>query len=197
MLRHTRARMARIAAFCLVGLFLVAERALRRDQAAISIEVTPDDHGTTRLIGAAYGVALILGILAPLLSRLELRTVRPSWLSRLGLLLMVGGIGLRIWAAVTLGRFYTRTLRTSADQTVVRAGPYAAIRHPGYLADLIMWLGFGLCSESWIVIASICSAMGFAYARRIDAEEKMLRANLGEAYETYAMNTARLVPRVY
>ena len=189
--------MARIAAFCLVGLFIVAERALRRDQAALSIEATPDDHGTTRLIGAAYGVALSLGILAPRLSRLEPRTVRLSRLSRAGLLLMVGGIALRVWAAITLGRFYTRTLRTSAGQTVVRAGPYAAIRHPGYLADLIMWLGFGLCSESWLAIASICSAMGFAYTRRIDAEEKMLRANLGEAYETYSMNTARLVPRVY
>jgi protein-S-isoprenylcysteine O-methyltransferase Ste14 len=187
----------RTAAFGIIALFLVAERALRRDSHARSVEATPHDRGTTRLIGAAYGFALALGMLAPLLSRCRLTAVRPTWLSDCGLPLMVAGLGLRIWAAISLGRFYTRTLRTSADQSVVSGGPYAVVRHPGYLGDLILWLGFGLASRTWIVTAGIGVAMAVAYARRIDAEEEMLHANLGSAYRVYSQRTSRLLPRVY
>jgi hypothetical protein len=44
------------------------------------------------------------------------------------------GIGLRGWAIATLGRFFRRDIQAAAGQTVVRAGPYAAIRHPAYTA---------------------------------------------------------------
>jgi protein-S-isoprenylcysteine O-methyltransferase len=97
----------------------------------------------------------------------------------------------------TLGRFYTRILRTAADQQVVQSGPYSVVRHPGYLASLVLWLGFGQCSGTWLVAITIARAICIAYARRIAAEETMLRRTLGSEYEAYAARLSRIVPCVY
>ena len=189
--------MTRIVAFAIVAVFMLAERALRRDTASRTTETTAEDQGTTRLIGFVYGLALNAGMLSPVLSRWKAAQLRPSWLSAGGLVLMVAGLALRIWSAVTLGRFYTRTLRTASDQPLVQTGPYAVVRHPGYLADLVMWLGVGLCSGTWIVAVTVALVMAFAYARRIAAEEAMLRRHLGRAYDVYCGRTPRLLPGIF
>jgi protein-S-isoprenylcysteine O-methyltransferase len=187
----------RFAAFGVLAVFLVAERALRRGEAARTIEPTADDRGTTRLIGTAYAFAFSTGLLSPLIARRTPARIGPTWLAACGLPIMLVGLALRVWAALTLGRFYTRTLRTATDQPVVRSGPYAVVRHPGYLGDLVMWLGFGLCSGAWVVAASIALVMAFAYARRIAAEDVMLQRSLGNDYVAYAQRTARLLPGLY
>ena len=79
---------------------------------------------------------------------------------------------------------------------MVQTGPYAVVRHPGCLASLVMWPGLGLCSGTWIVVTSIVLVIGFAYARRIAAEDVMLRRSLSDAYDAYAKQTARLIPAV-
>jgi protein-S-isoprenylcysteine O-methyltransferase Ste14 len=188
---------SRLAAFGVIALFLIAERLLRRGRAARSIQATPDDRGTTRLIGGAYGFALTAGLVSPLLARTVPGRIRAPWVVRSGLSLMVVGLGLRIWAALTLGQYYTRTLRTASDQPVLANGPYAAVRHPGYLGDLLMWIGFGLCSGTWVVATSVPAAMALAYTRRIQAEESMLRRDLGAAYVAYSGRTPRLVPGLW
>src|SRR5258708_1479204 len=57
---------------------------------------------------------------------------------------MIIGLTLRVWAAQVLGRFYTRTLRTTDKQRIVQSGPYHLIRHPGYLGTILIWIGAGL-----------------------------------------------------
>ena len=103
-------------------------------------------------------------------------------------------IVLRTWAAATLGRFYTRTLRTAADQQVVRTGPYRFVRHPGYLADLTMWVGFGLSTQDWLPGALWGGIMTLVYQRRMNAEEVMLKQELGQPYVDYMATTPRLIP---
>ena len=83
------------------------------------------------------------------------------------------------------------------DQSVVRRGPYRLVRHPGYAADLLLWLGFGLASGNAVVTSIICLAMAAAYTRRIQTEEGMLVDRLGSAYRDYQRSTWRLLPLVY
>jgi protein-S-isoprenylcysteine O-methyltransferase Ste14 len=71
------------------------------------------------------------------------------------------------------------------------------LRHPGYAADLALWLGFGLASGNAIVGLSVAPAMALAYVRRIDAEEDMLARELGEPYRRYMRESWRVVPWVY
>jgi protein-S-isoprenylcysteine O-methyltransferase Ste14 len=80
---------------------------------------------------------------------------------------------------------------------VVDTWPYRRIRHPGYLGSLLNWLGFGVTTGSAPAAAAVTGLMGFAYRRRIDAEERMLRARLGAAYERYPQRTWRLVPFIW
>jgi protein-S-isoprenylcysteine O-methyltransferase Ste14 len=188
---------ALMLAYAIFGLFMAIERRLRQDEAARTFQELPEDRGTTRLIGASYAFALSVGCLAPLLSHFRVGRLRGEKLSPIGLALMVLGLTLRVWAAQTLGRFYTRTLRVADDQTVVRRGPYRVVRHPGYAADLLLWLGFGLASRNAVVAMCIDLVMAVAYARRIQAEEAMLVEQLGDAYWEYQQATWRVVPLVY
>ena len=115
----------------------------------------------------------------------------------IGVAIMLGGLGLRVWAALALGRFYTRTLRLTADQGVVRRGPYRIIRHPGYAGDIALWLGAALASRSLIILGLVAAIVLFAYVTRIAAEEQMLLAAFGDDYRSYAKRSWRLIPFVY
>lgn len=86
------------------------------------------------LVGSATGLGLWLPIIADVLGF----AVLPIGLAEgiVALVVMVLGVDLRVWAAVTLGRFYTTTPMMSEGQKVVTSGPYSRVRHPGYLGEI-------------------------------------------------------------
>jgi protein-S-isoprenylcysteine O-methyltransferase len=92
---------------------------------------------------------------------------------------MVLSIALRSWAAITLGRYYTRTLRTVPDQPVIRSGPYRFVRHPGYLGTQLLWVGFGLSIRNWLAGSVWGAAMLLLYSRRVSAEESSCSRSSG------------------
>jgi hypothetical protein len=97
--------------------------------------------GEPRMIIAAYGLALD----APLLIRWLPGGSLPPVAAPAGLVVEATGLALRAWSMRALGGSYSRTLRVVEDedqQTVVDAGPYRLIRHPGYLGSLLTWVGF-------------------------------------------------------
>jgi protein-S-isoprenylcysteine O-methyltransferase len=181
-----------LAAYAIFGLFIVVESRLRQGEEAKTLEAGAADEGTTRLIGASFGAALVGMPLLALLGPGRMAVPRIVGPAVMGL-----GLGLRIWAASVLGRFYTRTLRTADDQALVRSGPYRLIRHPGYLGSLVIWLGFGLSAANWLATVAVAATMAYAYTRRIRSEEAMLQTSLGEPYREYMRTTWRLIPGVY
>ncbi len=56
-------------AYGLIGCFFVAERLLRQGESAKSLEEGQADPGSTRAIGTAFGLAMLV---APLLNRLSI-----------------------------------------------------------------------------------------------------------------------------
>lgn len=72
-----------------------------------------------------------------------------------GICVIWAGILLRGWAIVTLGRFFRRDVQVAADQAVVRSGPYAAIRHPAYTGNLLMYAGVGILLGNWGSLAAL------------------------------------------
>ena len=184
-------------AYALIALFIVAERRLRTGQEAQTLHELQSDRGTTRQIGVAFAFALCAGLVAPLLNSLRIGRLRTHGVAETGTALMLMGLLVRVWSAQTLGRFYTRTLRVAQGQSVITDGPYRWVRHPGYAADIVVWLGFGLAAANLLVAAVIVAAMLAVYTRRIAAEEAMLKEELGEAYAEYMRQTACLLPGVY
>src|SRR5262249_29354442 len=156
------------------------------------------DRGSTRLIGQAFFVAIIALIAAPILNAFQIgRLGKATLIGWAGIALMLGGLGLRIWANQTLGKFYTSTLRIAERQQIIQQGPYKILRHPGYSGILLMWVGAGLATANWMATAIIILVMIASYRYRVISEEAMLLSTFGEEYQAYSARTWRLLPFIY
>jgi protein-S-isoprenylcysteine O-methyltransferase Ste14 len=174
-----------VTAYILLILFFALEGVLRKGRAAKSLVASASDRGSTLWVGRAFLLAAAVLLLAPLLNYWEVGRIRGgSHLTWLGILLMLGGIALRVWSNRVLGEFYTRTLRTVEQQRLV-------------LGFLLMWAGAGLATSNWLAIVLIMSVMVAAYGFRISAEESMLLGTFGEEYEEYRRRTWKLIPFLF
>ena len=93
---------------------------------------------------------------------------------------------MRLWSFRTLGRYFTFTVKVSPDQPVVTAGPYRALRHPGYAGGLLAMIGFGVLYGNWLSFAVIAVLWSVIIVWRIRVEERALLATLGDRYRSYA-----------
>ncbi len=172
-------------------LFGLMEFFLRRGKTAKSLKASAIDRGTTLLIFTSY----VLAILALSLDLPGL--VWSQGFRWVGLGCSAFGTVLRIWSMYTLGRYYTRTLVTTSDQPVVQHGPYRFVRHPGYLAALLIWVGAAIASGSVLATILVFALLIIAYSYRIKNEERMLVEALGTKYSDYQRKTSRLIPFIY
>jgi protein-S-isoprenylcysteine O-methyltransferase Ste14 len=75
----------------------------------------------------------------------------PPWMQAIGLIALAAGYVLCFWA-MAVNRFFSSVVRIQSDrgQHVVASGPYAYVRHPGYLAGIVIILASGLALGSWL-----------------------------------------------
>ena len=118
-------------------------------------------------------------------------------LELLGLTLIVLGYGLGSYALIE-NAFFSGTVRLQPERghTVISSGPYAWVRHPGYLGSLIANIGIPLLLDSaWAFIPVIVIA--FFFILRTHLEDRFLRANL-PGYSEYAKKVRyRLLPGIW
>lgn len=154
------------------------------------------DRGSGPLLVAFIGIAIVLDLRLARGTGTTLR-FRGGALFGVGIACIWAGIALRLWAVVTLGRFFRLVVLVQDGHRVIRTGPYRVIRHPAYTGTLITLAGLGLSLDSWIGLA-VCVALPLAgYAPRISVEEAALRERLGDDYVEYSRRTRRLVPLVW
>lgn len=115
----------------------------------------------------------------------------------LGLMLIVSGYVFGSFAFIE-NAFFSGTVRLQPErgQTVVSTGPYAWVRHPGYLGSLIASLGMPLLLDSlWSYVPVII--FGFFFVLRTSLEDRFLRENLA-GYSDYAKEVRyRLFPGIW
>lgn len=121
----------------------------------------------------------------------------PGDLWPVGLAVAAVGIGVRVWAIVTLGRFFSPVVQIERDHRIVRAGPYRWVRHPSYTGLLLTLVGVGLTvgAVTGVALALAIAAVPFGY--RIRVEERALAARFGAEWTEYARSTWRLFPGVF
>lgn len=78
---------------------------------------------------------------------------------------------------------------------VVKAGPYAYVRHPLYLAAYLVWLAVAIGFGSPVALALTAFYVVPSYWIYMRAEEAMLTQHLGEAYREYRAEVGMLLPR--
>ena len=177
-----------------IVIFVAYEVVLRRREADTATwHGDDDDRGSTRLILIAYATTVVINLV---FAGSAVGNISAGW-RWAGIAVMAAGLVLRAWAMGTLGRYYTRTLRTIDNQKVVDRGPYRFVRHPGYSASLLIWVGYAVGLGNWIAAALTLVLLANVYLWRVNAEEALLCATLGADYADYQRHTKRLVPFVY
>jgi protein-S-isoprenylcysteine O-methyltransferase Ste14 len=174
-----------LAASYLGWLLLESKVALSRPGA----EARSDDRGT--------GQAIIVARMANMACALWVPTLWNGWSAWMVLPLVVffAGIALRRSAISTLGRFYSRRVRTLTDHQVVSTGPYRFIRHPAYTGVILAHAGMTLVLLNVASVLTLVLLVVPAFLWRISVEERLL-LQLPE-YAEFASGRRRLLPYVW
>ena len=183
-------------AYGLILLFLVIERLLRRGEVSKTMKARPEDRGSTMFVGIGFGWSMLVLVFAAFVYGRIIGSLNVA-IAWVGIVLMLSGLLLRVWAARTLGEFYTRTLVVGTHQVLVDRGPYRVLRHPGYAADIVLWLGAGLATGNMLFVIAIGVVILPAYIYRMHVEEVMLHQRFGADFDQYTKRRKRVIPFLY
>lgn len=147
------------------------------------------------------GVVALAGLIFPIgfvLSALDFRfawSVVPMWLSVAAAALFFCGYGL--YAEVMRENAYlSRTVEVQENQSVITTGLYGIVRHPMYLATLLMFLPIPLILSSlWGLIPLLCYPPLIIV--RILNEERVLTDGLAGYAEYKTRVRYRLLPFIW
>ena len=108
-----------------------------------------------------------------------------------GGLMMVAGEALRLWAVGHIG-LPSRT-RDEGVGPLVTTGPYAVVRNPLYVGNILLWTGFGVVL--WPAALVLFPLFAVYYELIVRWEEERVAATHGEAWRAYAARVSRWWPR--
>lgn len=114
-----------------------------------------------------------------------------------GLVFVFLGEFIRIWANAWAGS-ETRTTGGVGGTYLVVSGPYAYVRNPLYIGNILIYLGLGIMSYAIFPYLQIIALLFFIYQYNliIKEEEKFLRNKFGIDYEDYCKNVNRFLPKL-
>ncbi len=81
------------------------------------------------------------------------------------------------------------------SRSLATTGPYAVIRHPQYVAFVLILLGF-IVQWPTILTLLMFPVLVYMYVRLARREEREVLAEFGETYARYAANTPAFLPRI-
>lgn len=121
----------------------------------------------------------------------------PTILVIIAYIIYLLGNFLAAWAVDANAFFSAESrLQTDRQQTVTRTGPYRFVRHPGYLAAIILWPFTGpMLGSWWAILPGVLAALAM-FIRTI-YEDRMLQAEL-PGYQEYSQQVRyRLFPGIW
>lgn len=121
----------------------------------------------------------------------------PWWVCGIGYAVLLAGCGIVTWAE-GVNKFFEITVRIQTDRghTVIDKGPYAIIRHPGYVGAIFTAIGVALSLGSlWALIpAGVASIVLIV---RTEWEDQTLQDEL-TGYKEYAQRVRyKQIPGVW
>lgn len=103
-----------------------------------------------------------------------------------GYALVVCGVLGRLWCTLYIGGRKHAELQCT--------GPYSLVRHPLYVSNLLLALGFAALSENPLVLLVVAIYFAMQYLATIRYEETALRVTFGETYAEYARRVPCFIP---
>ena len=112
----------------------------------------------------------------------------------IGFFLVAIGLGLCIWARLSMGRNWGMPMTQKVETEVVTTGPYHYIRHPIYTGILTALIGTCfIVGFYWLIIFAVAGVY-FIYSAVI--EERNLSKTLPKVYPAYKRQTKMFIPFV-
>ncbi len=112
-----------------------------------------------------------------------------------GMVVLIAATLLHVNSMKHLGENYSPCFDSHRPFRLVKQGPYKYVRHPIYLANILLCAGYSLASCSlWVLAFSGYGA--FKMLRAMEEEESYLSKTF-PGYETYQAKTSRLIPFIY
>lgn len=164
-------------------------------QRGISIVKTSSDKGSLWLlyILITIGYALSFSIGATKIGR----TNHWDAFFAVGVVLTVTGLMIRIHSILTLKQYFTYSVAKVDDHQLVETGLYKVIRHPGYLGQVMIFVGISISLSNWLSVLLMMIPITIGYIYRIKVEERFMLEQLGEDYLNYQKRTKRIIPMIY
>jgi len=89
-----------------------------------------------------------------------------------------------------------RNTRDQVAETLNTTGMYSVVRHPLYLANYLIIIGFTMEFHVWWLVLLITCFYALYYERIMLAEEVFLRARFGDVFKQWAAATPAFIPRL-
>ncbi len=164
---------------------------------------SPDSSSPTRTVSSQRIVAigawlfrrrtwLPLPLATALLAAPPPRSVSPGVAWTVGTLLIACGEALRLWAVRHIG-VISRT-RSERLGPLVATGPFARVRNPLYVGNIVRWGGFGVIAADWWTAGLVALALAIEYHAIVRWEEHLIDERLGRAYREYLASVPRWLP---
>jgi len=117
----------------------------------------------------------------------------PNWLQWLGIALGIISLTQQTWVHVTLQKNWIAARESGKNNIVIASGPYAWIRHPLYLALVLLLIGLSLLSRfSFFFLLTLLSIPSFN--NTASKEEAIMIKQFGDEYKSYMKRTGRFFP---
>jgi serine phosphatase RsbU (regulator of sigma subunit)/protein-S-isoprenylcysteine O-methyltransferase Ste14 len=107
-----------------------------------------------------------------------------NWIVYLALLMTVAGFTITVWARIHLGRYWSGIITLKEGHKVITTGPYRFVRHPIYSGWLLAILGSAFAAGTIDGFVGV-ELLTLAFLIKLQREEKMLTAELGDQYRQY------------
>lgn len=172
---------------------LLKQRTL--DAKQVKANVSTDKYSTWFIV--------VAGMISQAISVVEWSILaKPSclppfgFLNFLGVLMLFGGLFLRLQAIEDLKQNFTNEVRDSV-QELITTNTYSIVRHPTYLGAYITMLGTPVLFEAYKSLAVSAIMLLVVYMYRIKLEEKVLIAHFGDEYLNYKKRTYAMFPPIF
>jgi protein-S-isoprenylcysteine O-methyltransferase Ste14 len=111
---------------------------------------------------------------------------------RLGSIWFYVGLPIALVGTITYIMVIVSFVTTPIGEKPITTGIYRFSRHPMYITQLVMLIGVGIASASWLflMLTIVYTGLGFLYA---GSEERICLQKYGDAYREYMERTPRWI----
>ncbi len=169
---------------------------LRRDPQTLERRLrTKETERPQKIVMALAYPAFLAAYLLPGFDRRFGWTSVPPALSVAADIVVLAGYGLFV-LVMRENSYASRVIEVDEHQRVISTGPYAIVRHPMYLANILIYLASPLALGSfWALIPALVTPALMVV--RILNEEKVLREKLPGYQEYLSRVRYRLIPKIW